>query len=72
MSTVSERNGAARNNAVQADATAQDIYDADMAVRREVLGDPHVDRANAAKGSFTDDYQDMTRIAWGGIWTSRA
>lgn len=40
MSPVTERNGAARNNAVQADATAQDIYDADMSVRREVLGGP--------------------------------
>jgi 4-carboxymuconolactone decarboxylase len=41
-----------------------------MAVRREVLGDAHVDRANANKDDFTDDFQDMiTRIAWGGIWT---
>ena len=60
----------ARNGAVQPDATAQDIYDAGMVVRREVLGDAHVDRANAGKDSFTEDYQDMiTRIAWGGIWT---
>ncbi|MFC8040934.1 4-carboxymuconolactone decarboxylase [Paenarthrobacter sp. NPDC057355] len=58
------------NGAVQPEATAQDIYDAGMVVRREVLGDAHVDRANAAKDSFTEDYQDMiTRIAWGGIWT---
>ncbi len=68
MSTVS--GDAERNDAVQADATAQDIYDAGMVVRREVLGDAHVDRANANKDSFTEDYQDMiTRIAWGGIWT---
>ncbi len=41
-----------------------------MAVRREVLGAAHVDRANANKDSFTEDFQDMiTRIAWGGIWT---
>ena len=59
-----------RSGAVQADATAQDIYDAGMAVRREVLGNEHVDRANANMDSFTEDYQDMiTRIAWGGIWT---
>ena len=69
-STASESNDAARNGAVQADATAQDIYNAGMVVRREVLGDAHVDRANAGKDSFTEDYQDMiTRIAWGGIWT---
>lgn len=68
--TFSERNDAVRNGAVQADATAQAIYDAGMVVRREVLGDTHVDRANANKDSFTEDYQDMiTRIAWGGIWT---
>ncbi|MFF3039045.1 MULTISPECIES: 4-carboxymuconolactone decarboxylase [Arthrobacter] len=41
-----------------------------MAVRREVLGDAHVDRANEAKDGFTTDFQDMiTRYAWGTIWT---
>lgn len=70
MSTFSEQHDAVRNGAVQPDATIQDLYDAGMVVRREVLGDAHVDRANAAKDSFTEDYQDMiTRIAWGGIWT---
>lgn len=65
-----EENGAERNGAVQPGATAQEIYDAGMVVRREVLGDAHVDRANGAKDAFTEDYQDMiTRIAWGGIWT---
>ena len=69
MSTVSPENFE-RNGAVQPDSTIQDLYDAGMVVRREVLGDAHVDRANAAKDSFTEDYQDMiTRIAWGGIWT---
>jgi 4-carboxymuconolactone decarboxylase len=65
-----EQNGAVRSGAVTADATSQEIYDAGMVVRREVLGDAHVDRANAAKDEFTGDFQDMiTRIAWGGIWT---
>lgn len=50
--------------------TQQEIYDEGMAVRREVLGDAHVDRANAAKDDFTTDFQDMiTRYAWGTIWT---
>ena len=41
-----------------------------MAVRRQVLGDEHVDRANAGKTPFTEDFQDfITRYAWGGIWT---
>lgn len=55
---------------VQPEATSQEIYDGGMKVRREVLGDAHVDRANANKDEFTGDFQDMiTRIAWGGIWT---
>ena len=69
MSALSPENFE-RNGAVQPDSTIQDLYDAGMVVRREVLGDAHVDRANAGKDSFTEDYQDMiTRIAWGGIWT---
>ncbi|WP_051299211.1 4-carboxymuconolactone decarboxylase [Arthrobacter castelli] len=45
-------------------------FDAGMAVRREVLGDEHVDRANVGIDEFTADFQDMiTRTAWGEIWT---
>jgi 4-carboxymuconolactone decarboxylase len=41
-----------------------------MAVRRQVLGDEHVDRANANRTPFTEDFQEfITRYAWGGIWT---
>jgi 4-carboxymuconolactone decarboxylase len=41
-----------------------------MAVRREVLGDAHVDRAVASTTGFTADFQDyITRCAWGEIWT---
>ncbi|MDV6979096.1 bifunctional 3-oxoadipate enol-lactonase/4-carboxymuconolactone decarboxylase PcaDC [Mycobacterium intracellulare] len=41
-----------------------------MAVRRDVLGDDHVDRAVAATTPFTADFQDLiTRYAWGSIWT---
>ena len=41
-----------------------------MRVRREVLGDPHVDRAEARTTDFTADFQDfITRYAWGEIWT---
>jgi len=47
-----------------------DAYSAGMAVRREVLGDAHVDRAVAATTEFTADFQDLiTRYAWGTIWT---
>ena len=38
-------------------------------VRREVLGDEHVDRAVSATTPFTEPFQDfITRYAWGEIW----
>jgi 4-carboxymuconolactone decarboxylase len=41
-----------------------------MAVRREVLGDAHVDKAVAATTPFTADFQSfITRYAWGDIWS---
>ncbi|MFF4587197.1 3-oxoadipate enol-lactonase [Streptomyces sp. NPDC001388] len=41
-----------------------------MEVRREVLGDAHVDRAQARQSPFTARYQDfISRYAWGEIWT---
>jgi 4-carboxymuconolactone decarboxylase len=40
-----------------------------MEVRREVLGDEHVDRAEERKDEFTEDFQDfLTRYAWGEVW----
>ncbi|KMK66424.1 4-carboxymuconolactone decarboxylase [Puniceibacterium sp. IMCC21224] len=43
--------------------------DAGMKVRREVLGDVHVDRAEAAKTSFDQPFQQMiTEGAWGTLW----
>jgi 4-carboxymuconolactone decarboxylase len=47
-----------------------DPYDSGMTVRREVLGDAHIDRATAAADDFTADFQSfITRYAWGSIWT---
>ncbi|MFI1759443.1 3-oxoadipate enol-lactonase [Streptomyces sp. NPDC020571] len=41
-----------------------------MAVRREVLGDAHVDRAQGRQTPFTARFQDfISRYAWGEIWT---
>jgi 4-carboxymuconolactone decarboxylase len=41
-----------------------------MRVRREVLGDEHVDRATEGTTPFTADFQDLiTRYAWGEIWS---
>ncbi len=42
-----------------------------MKVRRAVLGDPHVDRAEANKTSFISPFQDLiARYAWGEIWSA--
>jgi 3-oxoadipate enol-lactonase/4-carboxymuconolactone decarboxylase len=47
-----------------------DPYDAGMKVRREVLGDAHVDRATDDADDFTADFQALiTRYAWGEVWT---
>jgi 4-carboxymuconolactone decarboxylase len=43
---------------------------AGMRMRREVLGDEHVDRAVAGTTEFTAPFQDfITRYAWGEVWT---
>ncbi|MEU8129928.1 4-carboxymuconolactone decarboxylase [Micromonospora sp. NPDC047762] len=45
-------------------------HQAGMAVRRQVLGDAHVDRAVAGTDEFTADFQDfITRYAWGEVWS---
>ena len=47
-----------------------DTYDRGMKVRREVLGDGHVDRATENATAFTADFQELiTRYAWGEIWS---
>lgn len=41
-----------------------------MEVRRAVLGNAHVDRAEASRTPLTEEFQDLlTRYAWGEIWT---
>ena len=45
-------------------------YDKGMARRRKVLGAEWVDRANARKNAFNEEFQDfITRAAWGEVWT---
>ena len=44
-------------------------YDDGMKARRAVLGDAHVDRAEAAKTPFDEPFQTMiTEGAWGTLW----
>jgi 3-oxoadipate enol-lactonase/4-carboxymuconolactone decarboxylase len=51
-------------------ATDDERRDQGMSVRREVLGDDHVDRANANITEVTRDFQDfITRYAWGDVWS---
>ncbi|MEU1187114.1 4-carboxymuconolactone decarboxylase [Streptomyces sp. NPDC005859] len=46
-----------------------DPYDAGLKVRREVLGDAHVDRALSQADDFSGDFQELlTRYAWGEVW----
>ncbi|MFF1647516.1 4-carboxymuconolactone decarboxylase [Streptomyces sp. NPDC058240] len=47
-----------------------DPYEPGLKIRREVLGDAHVDRALADADDFTEDFQELvTRYAWGEVWT---
>jgi alkylhydroperoxidase/carboxymuconolactone decarboxylase family protein YurZ len=47
----------------------EESREAGMRVRREVLGDAHVDHAGAAAGALGADFQDwITRCAWGEVW----
>ncbi|MFC0599176.1 4-carboxymuconolactone decarboxylase [Streptomyces palmae] len=51
-------------------AVRSDAYEQGARVRREVLGDAHVDRAQAGRDEFTGDFQDfVTRYAWGEVWS---
>ena len=50
-----------------------DRYDKGMEVRRKVLGDAHVDRAERAKTAFDEPFQTLiTEGAWGTVWASAA
>jgi 4-carboxymuconolactone decarboxylase len=45
-------------------------YDDGMALRREVLGDAHVDRSTAAVSEFAAPLQEwVTASGWGAVWT---
>jgi 4-carboxymuconolactone decarboxylase len=48
----------------------RDRFNQGMSVRRKVLGDAHVDRAQSNRNEFNDEFQDLiTRYAWGEIWS---
>lgn len=50
--------------------TASERYHEGMATRRSVLGDAHVDRAQAASTEFDRPFQELiTEAAWGHVWS---
>lgn len=49
---------------------SDDAYEQGMSVRREVLGDAHVDRAIERTSELTAPFQEfITRYAWGSVWS---
>ncbi|MCX2926950.1 4-carboxymuconolactone decarboxylase [Streptomyces sp. NEAU-W12] len=53
----------------QAQGGGTDAYEAGMKVRREVLGDAHVDQVLAHSDDFSGDFQEyVTRSVWGEVW----
>ena len=54
----------------QSQRTMDGVREAGMAVRRQVLGEAHVNRAVAGTTPFTRDFQELITVyAWGEIWT---
>ena len=52
------------------DGTHRDSFDAGMKVRREVLGDAHVDRSLAQVSEFSRPIQELvTEYCWGEVWS---
>lgn len=46
-----------------------DQFDAGMKIRRKVLGDAHVDAAEANQSDFDEAFQTLiTEAAWGNVW----
>ncbi len=49
---------------------SDDRFATGMAIRRSVLGDAHVDRAEAGKTAFDEDFQRfIVETAWGSVWS---
>ena len=52
--------------------TKKEMFDAGLAIRKEVLGSEYVDRGFAIKDEFTEDIQDyLTVHSWGASWGRR-
>lgn len=52
-----------------AEGTHKELFDAGLAIRKQVLGDEHVERSMAKVSEFSKPVQDyVTEVCWGGIW----
>lgn len=52
---------------------SDDLYQRGMKIRRKVLGDAHVDRAEHNKTAADEGFQRyITEAAWGSVWTGQA
>ncbi len=52
------------------DFTRRDTFDAGLRVRKEVLGEAHVERSLAQASPFTQPIQELvTEYCWGAVWT---
>lgn len=52
------------------EGTHQETYEAGLALRKEVLGEDHVERSLAAVSEFSRPIQEfVTEYCWGGVWT---
>jgi len=52
------------------DTTRKETYDAGIAMRREVLGDAHVDKSLSQVSDFSRPIQELvTEYCWGAVWT---
>lgn len=72
LANVEQPDGVTREILAHLEQTTSEdsTHDRGMRVRREVLGDEHVDRAIGRTTEFTADFQDfITRYAWGEIWS---
>jgi 4-carboxymuconolactone decarboxylase len=61
---------ATSNDGIAGTDTADDRYERGLAIRREVLGEAHVNRSLAGVTDFSRPVQEyVTRTAWGDIWS---
>lgn len=68
--SISPIEGGGERQAASPPPTAAGLYASGAQTRRAVLGDAHVDRAEAAATSFDRPFQDyITHSAWGAVWS---